>query len=266
MTYHTQNNYTQMAATPPSQAATASAAAALPSRVVAAPASAASPVAMRSLRPQRRARPSPSASRAGLTTSGASESKTALPSSSASASASPSPLARAAARSFDLSTLELDAVTGARALPDADDAPYGVTSFDDARLGLTGQVRRGVHAMGYEEPSRVQQLALWPMLAGHDVIVQAQAGLGKTASYLIPLLDKVARRIHSPVTNGRVQAIVLVNAKNLAYQVKDAALDDAVHFARTGEMRRKRCVWCGVVWYGLLCCVCVARVTAVQLS
>ena len=239
MTYHTQNNYTQMAATPPSQAATASAAA-LPSQVTA-PASAASPVAMRSLRPQRRARPLPSASRAGPTTSGASESKTALPSASASAaSASPSPLARAAARSFDLSTLELDAVTGARALPDADDAPYGVTSFDDARLGLTGQVRRGVHAMGYEEPSRVQQLALWPMLAGHDVIVQAQAGLGKTASYLIPLLDKVARRIHSPVTNGRVQAIVLVNAKNLAYQVKDAALDDAVHFARTGEMRRKR--------------------------
>ena len=258
MTYHTQNNYTQMAATPPSQAATASAAAALPSRVVAAPASAASPVAMRSLRPQRRARPSPSASRAGPTTSGASESKTALPSasSSASASASPSPLARAAARSFDLSTLELDAVTGARVLLDADDAPYGVTSFDDARLGLTGQVRRGVHAMGYEEPSRVQQLALWPMLAGHDVIVQAQAGLGKTASYLIPLLDKVARRIHSPVTNGRVQAIVLVNAKNLAYQVKDAALDDAVHFARTGEMRRKRCVWCGVV----CCVVCVLRV------
>ena len=262
MTYHTQNNYTQMAATPPSQAATASAAAALPSRVVAAPASAASPVAMRSLRPQRRARPSPSASRAGLTTSGASESKTALPSSSASAasaaSASPSPLARAAARSFDLSTLELDAVTGARALPDADDAPYGVTSFDDARLGLTGQVRRGVHAMGYEEPSRVQQLALWPMLAGHDVIVQAQAGLGKTASYLIPLLDKVARRIHSPVTNGRVQAIVLVNAKNLAYQVKDAALDDAVHFARTGEMRRKRgggVVWYGVVWFVVLCVV-----------
>ena len=249
MTYHTQNNYTQMAATPPSQAATASAAAALPSRVVAAPASAASPVAMRSLRPQRRARPLPSASRAGPTTSGASESKTALPP----ASPSPSPLARAAARSCDLSTLELDAVTGARALPDADDAPYGVTSFDDARLGLTGQVRRGVHAMGYEEPSRVQQLALWPMLAGHDVIVQAQAGLGKTASYLIPLLDKVARRIHSPVTNGRVQAIVLVNAKNLAYQVKDAALDDAVHFARTGEMRRKRCVWCD-----LLCCVLCA--------
>ena len=259
MTYHTQNNYTQMAATPPSQAATASAAAALPSQVTA-PASAASPVAMRSLRPQRRARPLPSASRAGPTTSGASESKTALPS----ASASPSPLARAAARSFDLSTLELDAVTGARALPDADDAPYGVTSFDDARLGLTGQVRRGVHAMGYEEPSRVQQLALWPMLAGHDVIVQAQAGLGKTASYLIPLLDKVARRIHSPVTNGRVQAIVLVNAKNLAYQVKDAALDDAVHFARTGEMRRKTgcVVWCGMV----RCVVCVARVTAVQPS
>ena len=187
--------------------------------------------------------------------SGASESKT-LPSSSSSsssASPSPSPLALAAARSLDLGTLELDAVTGARALPDDDDAPYGVTSFDDARLGLTGQVRRGVHAMGYEEPSRVQQLALWPMLAGHDVIVQAQAGLGKTASYLIPLLDKVARRIHSPVTNGRVQAIVLVNAKNLAYQVKDAALDDAVHIARTGEMRRKR----GVVWYGLLWCVCV---------
>jgi ATP-dependent RNA helicase DeaD len=49
-------------------------------------------------------------------------------------------------------------------------------------LGLSPRVLRAIEAMGYEEPTPVQVQAIPRLLAGKDVVVQAQTGTGKTAS------------------------------------------------------------------------------------
>ena len=124
---------------------------------------------------------------------------------------------------LDIAQYALHPLTKARHLPHVAEGAHVVTSFDDAALCLTDAVRKGVSSMGYEHPSPVQSQSLLAMMAGYDVIVQANSGLGKTGAYLIPLLAKVDRARaqpgYTPPQNGRVAAIILVNASNLAHQI-----------------------------------------------
>ena len=96
-----------------------------------------------------------------------------------------------------------------------------VDSFDSPRLALRQQVLKGIMAMGYDAPSPVQRLALEPLLAGYDVICQAQSGMGKTASFLVPALD--ALDLAEPARHGRAQVVVLANARELVEQHAEAA-------------------------------------------
>ena len=57
------------------------------------------------------------------------------------------------------------------------------TSFDDMNLKL--KLLRGIYAYGWEKPSTIQQKAIMPLISGRDMIVQAQSGTGKTATYLL---------------------------------------------------------------------------------
>src|SRR5262245_66579671 len=67
--------------------------------------------------------------------------------------------------------------------------------------------------MGYVEPTPVQSEAIPPMLAGRDVVGQAQTGTGKTAAFGVPIADLLDADL--PV----VQAIVLTPTRELAGQV-----------------------------------------------
>ncbi|MFZ9187833.1 MAG: DEAD/DEAH box helicase, partial [Algoriphagus sp.] len=58
-------------------------------------------------------------------------------------------------------------------------------------LGISEEILRAVEEMGYTQPSPIQQQAIPFVLQGRDVIGQAQTGTGKTAAFLIPLIDKV---------------------------------------------------------------------------
>ena len=62
----------------------------------------------------------------------------------------------------------------------------GMTAFKD--LGLTEQIH-AIDELGFEEPTPVQEQAIPELLAGHDVIGQAQTGTGKTAAFGLPLLQ-----------------------------------------------------------------------------
>lgn len=98
--------------------------------------------------------------------------------------------------------------------PDAPTEPAPVPSF--AELGLSAPVLQAVADAGYEEPTPVQARAIPLLLAGRDVIAQAQTGTGKTAAYALPLLERldVARRVP--------QALVLCPTRELAMQVAGA--------------------------------------------
>jgi ATP-dependent RNA helicase DeaD len=83
--------------------------------------------------------------------------------------------------------------------------------FDE--LNLSPEVQRAISEMGYEEASPIQSAAIPVMLAGKDVIGQAQTGTGKTAAFSIPAIEGV---------NGDsrdVQVIVLCPTRELAVQV-----------------------------------------------
>lgn len=61
--------------------------------------------------------------------------------------------------------------------------------FDD--MGLREGLLRGIYALGFEWPSHVQQRAVVPCCSGRDVIVQAQSGTGKTATFSIAILQQL---------------------------------------------------------------------------
>lgn len=70
-------------------------------------------------------------------------------------------------------------------------------------------------AMGYKVPTPVQRKSLPVTLAGADVVVMARTGSGKTAAFLVPVLEKLGQ--HSPKVG--VRSIILSPTRELAVQV-----------------------------------------------
>ena len=60
-----------------------------------------------------------------------------------------------------------------------------------ADMDLSSDMRRSLERAGYEEPSPVQAGVIPPALDGHDVMGQAQTGTGKTAAFVIPMLQNL---------------------------------------------------------------------------
>ena len=86
-------------------------------------------------------------------------------------------------------------------------------SFQD--LGIVPSVLRALTDMGFEEPSPIQVQAIPLLLAGRDVIGQAQTGTGKTAAFAIPALQRCDADGRGP------QALVLTPTRELALQVAE---------------------------------------------
>lgn len=85
-----------------------------------------------------------------------------------------------------------------------------------AALGLHPSVLAATTAVGYEEPSPIQEQAIPVILAGHDMIGQAQTGTGKTAAFALPILSKIDPARREP------QALILAPTRELALQVATA--------------------------------------------
>ena len=85
-----------------------------------------------------------------------------------------------------------------------------------ADLGLHPSILAALTAVGYEEPSPIQAQAIPMILAGHDMIGQAQTGTGKTAAFALPILSKIDPAKREP------QALILAPTRELALQVATA--------------------------------------------
>src|SRR5262245_20787025 len=75
---------------------------------------------------------------------------------------------------------------------------------------------RGVRAAGYAVPTPIQAAAIPPALAGHDLIGTAQTGTGKTAAFVLPLLQRL---LEGP--RGRARALIVTPTRELAEQIND---------------------------------------------
>jgi ATP-dependent RNA helicase DeaD len=85
-----------------------------------------------------------------------------------------------------------------------------------AELKLSQEILAAVHDVGYESPSPIQEQAIPPLLAGRDVIGQAQTGSGKTAAFGLPMIEYV------DPSEAEVQALVLTPTRELCIQVTQA--------------------------------------------
>jgi superfamily II DNA/RNA helicase len=77
----------------------------------------------------------------------------------------------------------------------------------------------GIDAMGYTTATPVQEMVMQPILDGKDLIVSAQTGTGKTAAFLLPLMNKL---ITIPHDSHQINAMVIVPTRELAVQIAQA--------------------------------------------
>jgi ATP-dependent RNA helicase DeaD len=95
------------------------------------------------------------------------------------------------------------------------------TSFAD--LNLPDFLLRALTDVGYETPSSIQARTIPPLLAGVDLVGQAQTGTGKTAAFALPLLARLKP------ANKLPQVMVLTPTRELAIQVSEAFQKYASH-------------------------------------
>ncbi|MCE9685741.1 DEAD/DEAH box helicase [Shewanella sp. AS16] len=82
-------------------------------------------------------------------------------------------------------------------------------------LGLSENLLRALDELGYEKPTPIQSASIDPLMAGQDIIGQAQTGTGKTGAFALPLLNKVT-------SQSTPQILVLAPTRELAVQVAEA--------------------------------------------
>jgi ATP-dependent RNA helicase DeaD len=89
-----------------------------------------------------------------------------------------------------------------------------VPSFSE--LGIAPAILKAIQEAGYETPSPIQAQSIEPLIAGRDLLGQAQTGTGKTAAFSLPLLSRLDTKQQTP------QLLVLTPTRELAIQVAEA--------------------------------------------
>jgi ATP-dependent RNA helicase RhlE len=87
-------------------------------------------------------------------------------------------------------------------------------------FNLHPSIMEGIRRLGYSEPTPIQAEAIPPIMQGRDVIGQAQTGTGKTAAFVLPILQRL---ISGP--RGGVRALVISPTRELAEQTCEAFND-----------------------------------------
>lgn len=101
--------------------------------------------------------------------------------------------------------------------PEIIEEPALLPSFSE--LGLSESVTRGISAIGFETPTPIQARSIPILLAGHDLIGQAQTGTGKTAAFALPMVSKL------DASRRETQALILAPTRELAVQVAGGIYD-----------------------------------------
>mmetsp|Transcript_39236 Transcript_39236/g.118581 ORF Transcript_39236/g.118581 Transcript_39236/m.118581 type:complete len:392 (-) Transcript_39236:126-1301(-) len=102
-------------------------------------------------------------------------------------------------------------------------------SFDDYDLGE--DLLRGIYSYGFEKPSAIQQRGIKPILDGRDTIGQAQSGTGKTATFVIGVLQRIDIGLKA------CQGLILAPTRELANQIQKVAI-------ALGDYQKVRCHAC----------------------
>src|SRR5204863_424629 len=107
--------------------------------------------------------------------------------------------------------------------------PYTCPLMPFTGLGLDPALLRATRELGFTRPTPVQQDAIPPALAGRDVLACAMTGSGKTAAFLLPIMQRLLAK-----RRGVTRALVLAPTRELAAQIDAHFAELAVHTSLTG--------------------------------
>jgi len=105
-------------------------------------------------------------------------------------------------------------------------------TFND--LGLAEPILRAVREQGYETPTPIQKQAIPAVLDGGDLMAGAQTGTGKTAGFVLPMLQRLSMQaaprdagpqsgpLHGPRGRIPIRALILTPTRELAAQVEES--------------------------------------------
>ena len=99
--------------------------------------------------------------------------------------------------------------------------------MDFKELGINDALLEGLDSMGIRTPTPIQEQAIPAALDGRDLIACAQTGTGKTAAFLLPLIDVI--HSYRPKVDGSIRALVVVPTRELALQI-DQQLQAIAYF------------------------------------
>ena len=88
---------------------------------------------------------------------------------------------------------------------------YTIKKWDD--LDLKTDLLRGIYSYGFENPSEIQQLAIYPIIQKQDVIAQAQSGTGKTGTFSISAIQ------NTDVSINETQVLIMAPTRELVIQI-----------------------------------------------
>jgi superfamily II DNA/RNA helicase len=98
-------------------------------------------------------------------------------------------------------------------------------------FNLDPRLLEGIEAIGYEHPTPIQEMVIPVILKGSDLIGSAQTGTGKTAAFLLPLINKII----SEEQDNDIKALIIVPTRELAVQIEQH-LEGIAYFARVGSI------------------------------
>jgi superfamily II DNA/RNA helicase len=85
-------------------------------------------------------------------------------------------------------------------------------------LNLSENLLKGIYLYGFTKPSKIQIIGIKSIITGKDCILQSQSGTGKTATYLLGVLNRI------DVTNPKCQGIIITPTRELSEQVYNVAI------------------------------------------
>jgi superfamily II DNA/RNA helicase len=94
-----------------------------------------------------------------------------------------------------------------------------------SELSLAPELMEGIEGMGFESTTPVQEKAIPEILNGRDLIAFAQTGTGKTAAFLVPVVQRILQSGHT----GLTKAVIIVPTRELAQQI-DQQLSGIAYF------------------------------------
>jgi ATP-dependent RNA helicase RhlE len=115
---------------------------------------------------------------------------------------------------------------------ESSDSPVSITFAD---FGLDSRVQKAIGEQGYNTPTPIQAQAIPHVLAGKDLMGAAQTGTGKTAAFVLPIIQKLLPGSSSSASPARhpIRALVLTPTRELAVQVSE----NAANYSRHTDLR-----------------------------